>query len=188
MSWGDLLSFAGTAFGIYSSYQQGQSAKEQYEGQADYTEEVAKHNSEISLLDASVAEKDAIAVETAYGWKLRRHMRQVDQVLGKARAGYAKSGVVASSGSALDTMVDIARSGAEDAALIAAEGKTAYERGKDIAARYRKLAAAGLRDAAYQASMLESAGADAATYGTLSALSVATEGLYDYGDSQGWWD
>jgi hypothetical protein len=185
MSWWSLV---GTGISAWSSYKQGQAAEERYEDQARNTQQVAAHNAEISLMDATVAEKDAVAAEQAYGRKLRAHMRQVDQVLGKARTGYGKAGVVTSSGSALDTLVDIARAGAEDAALITNEGKTAYERGKNVAARYRRLADFGLRDAAFQAGLLESAGADAASFGRWDAAGKLAEGLYDYGESEGWFD
>jgi hypothetical protein len=183
MGWG----WVGPAISAVASLLQGQAAEDQADDQSDAVKKAAANNAKISLLDAAAAEKDAIAAETAYGWKLRRHMQQVDKLVGRARTGFAKSGV-AMTGSALDTVVESARAGAEDAALIANEGKNAGERGREVAERYRLLAKYGLRDAAYQASLIEQAGADKATYQYLSGTAQAATDVYDYGQGKDWWD
>jgi len=183
MGWG----WVGPAISAISSLWQGQAAEDQADDQAKHLKQVAAHNAQISLLDAAAAEKDSIAAEAAYGWKLRRHMQQVDKLVGRARVGFAKAGV-AMTGSALDTVVESARAGAEDAALIINEGKTAAERGREVARRYRLLAQYGLRDAAYQAGMIEQAGADEATYQYLSGAAQASKDVYEYGDAEGWWE
>lgn len=187
MGIGSLIGLVGSGISAWSQWQAGESANAKASDQADHLRQVAAANREISLLDASAAEKDAAVAETAYGWRLRRHLVQVGKLVGSARTGYAKGGV-AISGSALDTVARIARDGAEDAALIAHEGKTAGDRGREVAERYRALADAGLRDAAFQASLIESAGADQAFYGRLQSASTSLAGVYDYGESKGWWE
>jgi hypothetical protein len=184
MSW---LQYVGTAIELYSDYQQSQDADENSKDQADYLRKTSKHNKEISLLDAAAAEKDAIAAEQASGRKLRIQLRNIDTAIGSTRAKVGKSGV-AMSGSALDVVVESARRGAQDSAMIINEGKTAFQKGMDVANRYRKLADYGLRDAAYQASLIESAGADESQYYQYQGAAHFFSAADEHGQQQGWWE
>lgn len=187
MGLGSSFSLLGTGIGAFASWMRGKKADDRAEAQAENLRVVAEHNKEISLFDASVAEKDAALGEASYGYRLRNHLRMIDNVVGSAKARLGKSGVALGEGSALDTIIESVRAGAEDAALIRAEGKTLYERRRNIAERYRKLAEFGMRDAANQAALIEDAGADEAMFGTLTAGAQLLGGIFEFGEYKGWW-
>jgi hypothetical protein len=173
------LQAAGTALSFFGEKEKAESAEEYYEDLAAEEKRVAEANKEISLYDASVAEKDAYYEEQATALELALHYRQVEQVLGTQAARYAKSGVVISSDSPLDTMMQTVSDGIRDAEIIANNGLTAAARKRSLAARYRLLAEKGLRDAAAQAHLLEKAGAAEKTGYMYSAFGKLAEGVYN---------
>ena len=154
---GTLLEIGGSALGIYSSIEQSKAAKEAGKRGAAAELSAAEANRALSYYDASVAEKDALEIEYQMGVALEVHKQTVDALLSSQRARYAKSGVVTSAGSALVVSQKTASDAHKDADIILYNGQTAAERTRSLALRYRMLGDAGLRDAAAQASMIESA-------------------------------
>jgi hypothetical protein len=183
---GDILDIGGGLLEIFGSISEGEDAEDYYEGMADYERATAKANADISLYDAEVAEKEAFYLELAAGYELQNQMKQVDKVMGTAMAKLGKSGVALGKGSALDIEVEIAAEGARDSAIIANEGKLAASRARSMAGRFRKLAAAGLRDSAYYAHALEKAGESAKAGAYWRAGGVAITEFSEFAQEQGW--
>jgi hypothetical protein len=185
-SLGSVVKGVGGILGFAGEQEAGDAARDQADRQAAEAKRVAEENKEISLYDASVMEKDAIAAEYAHGVKLQNQMRAADLLLGKGTARLGKSGVSVSEGSALDAQVEIVREARRESDIIVNDGVTARERRRSAAERYRLLADKGLRDAAAHASILESAGAaeqsqhQLASYGQLLNSS---ESIYSVGES-----
>lgn len=96
---------AATAYAGYSQHQMGK-----------YQAQVAKNNAVVQEQLAQDALKRGAEAE-------RRHRVRVDQIKGQQRAGFAASGVVVDSGSALDTLEDTAELGELDALTIRADAE-----------------------------------------------------------------
>lgn len=172
-SLGDIGKAVGGFLGFKAEEKQSKEVEKAAKRQAEEEARVAEDNRQISLYDASVMEKDAVAAENAAAFKLQNHIRAADALLGKATARLGKAGVVVSSGSALDKQVDIIHEAQREADIIIHDGKTARDRRLSAAERYYMLAEKGLRDAAAHGSILESAAAAESTqhkYASYGAL------------------
>lgn len=183
---GSLIQAGGSLLGIFGKVGQGEAAEDYYDDLADEQRRVAEVNRQISLEDASVAEKDAFFAEQSAALALSIHMKKLDHILGSQKARYAKSGVAVGSGSPLETMMSTLEDGLKDAKTIIYNGKTAAERRRDLARRYRKLAEAGLREAAAQAALLEDAGAAEKRGWLFSAGGDLAQGIFALGEEMGW--
>jgi hypothetical protein len=183
----DLLDFGGKAVGIYGEMQKAKDAEKTAKSQADEVERAAQANKEISLYDASVAAKDAIAFEQAAADGLASHMLRVDKVLGAAQARLGKAGVALTQGSALDVQERIIAEGSRDAVTLMHNGRTGYERRISAARRYELLAEKGLRDAAAHASLIEDAGRSEQIRHYWSAAGRGAEFFDTLGRTEGWW-
>ena len=187
MALGAILQIAGTAFGIYSSFKSIKATQSTADLNAAELRRAAAENAAISRLDAEAMEKSARATQFAAGIEMMRHAQRVDAFIGAQKAAYAKSGVTLGTGSALDVVADTSRKAAIDSSLIEYEGKKAKAYRRDLAARYRRLADAGLRDAAAQVSIIESTADSVIKSKTYSAISSAGSNIYDIGQTKGWW-
>lgn len=157
-----ILNIAGMATSAIGTWMQADAAEEQAQQQAAAVSSAGGANREVSLWDAAVAVQEASAAEISAGAALRDKRRQVDLMLQSAEASLAGQGVVLRTGSALDVMRDMAAEGRRETDRIRYNGLTRAERYRSLAARYRMLAAAGLRDSALQAALIEEAGQDTA--------------------------
>lgn len=184
---GDLIDLGGDALGIYGELQKGEDAAKTAKRQAEEAKRAAEANREISLYDASVAAKDALAFEQAAADALAIHMVRVDKVLGAATARLGKSGVVTTSGSALELQERIISEGSRDALALMHNGRTGYERRMSAARRYELLAEKGLRDAAAHAALIEEAGRAEQIGHYWSAAGRGAEFLDTLGRTEGWW-
>lgn len=106
---------ASTAFGVYSSIQQGKAAQKQ----ADYQAKVAKQNQEL-------AEQQASAERMAAYEEAQATRRKAATLIGSQRAAAGASGAVVDIGSNLDLQADTAAQAEMDAI-------NAYNRGIDSA-------------------------------------------------------
>jgi hypothetical protein len=184
---GDVLDIGGKAFDVYGEMEKAKDAEQTAERQADEIKRAAEANKEISLYDASVMRKDAVAFEQAAAHALGIHMQRVDKVLGAASARLGKAGVVTTTGSALDLQERIIAEGSRDAVTLMNNGMTGYQRRLSAARRYELLAEKGLRDAAAHASLIERAGHDEQIGHYWSAAGRGAELFDTLGRSEGWW-
>lgn len=191
MSWGSIISTAldvvSAGWGIYSSYQAGAAAEEQGEAQAAEVLATAEENAAISRYDASVALADAVASEIQAGYRLKVHNKTVDRLLGAQSARFAKGGVAVSEGSPLDVRLSDISKAAQDAEVIIYNGLSAAERRRSAAARYEMLAAAGLRDAAAHATLIEDSADYTATSYYMQAGVKGLSSLADMATEYNWW-
>lgn len=156
--YGEIFQAGGGLWTTWTAWQQSEDAKDIADKNADAVRKAGEANAEISLSDASVAENDARETEYQAAIALQNHRKTVDALISGQRARFAKSGVVASSGSALEVQAQTAAEAARDGELIRYNGQTKAQRFRSLAARYRALSEAGLRDTAAQASIIEDAG------------------------------
>ena len=188
MSLGIILTIASSAFDLFSSIKGSKEATDIGAQNVAAVQQTAQANAEISRYDASVAEEAAREAAFAYGVELKSHVEDVQKLIGSQKAAFAKSGVALGTGSALDVIADTARRGAEDAELIKYEGKKAVEYRRNLAERYRKLAAAGLRDAAIQSSIIMDTAKSSARSILYKGVGSVAGKIVDVGISEGWWD
>ena len=144
---GFVMSAVGTATSVFGMYQQGQAAQ----AQGEYQAAVSRNNAIIAERNAQLAEERGKVAET-------QKQRQIQQLIGRQRAGAAASGVEVDTGSALVARQDIAEMGAFDIENIRFD--TAME-----AYNYR---VAGSQ-AQSQAALYQAQGSQAATAGRIGA-------------------
>ena len=158
MGWTDIVSsvakVGGAVIGMIGDKKKSDAAQDYADKQGDATLEAAQVNKELSLYDASIAEKEATEAFLQYNRNIILHNRMSTQLMGKQRTTYAKSGVIPGTGTPMDVQIRTGQELAEDAAVIKYEGQKAVERRRGIAQRYRLLAEKGLRDAGNTASLL----------------------------------
>ena len=161
---GLVLTAVGTATSAYGMYQQGQAA----EKQGEYQAAVSRNNAVIAEHNARIAEERGKVAET-------QKQRQIQQLIGKQRAGAAASGVEIDTGSALSARQDIAEQGAFDIENIKFD--TAME-----SYNYR---VAGSQ-AQSQASLYQAQGSQAATAGMIGAGGTLLTGAGQFASN--WYD
>ena len=98
-----VLTAVGTATSAYGMYAQGKQAQ----AQSEYQASVSRNNSIIAERNAKLAEERGKVAES-------QKARQIQQTIGKQRAGTAASGVLVDTGSSLVERQDIAELGAFD--------------------------------------------------------------------------
>jgi len=184
---GDLITLGGQAAGIYADVSAGNDADDIAKKQADEYKRVALANRDISLYDASVAAKDAVAFEQQAAVSTAINIERMDKVLGAARASLGKSGVSVSEGSALDLQRQIIMDAERDISTMIHNGKTGYERRMSASRRYELLADKGLRDAAAHATIIEDAARSEQLGHYWSAAGRGAEFVETLGRSEGWW-
>lgn len=161
---GFVMSAVGTATSAYGMYQQGQAA----EAQGEYQAAVSRNNAIIAERNARLAEERGKVAET-------QKQRQIQQLIGRQRAGAAASGVEVDTGSALLARQDIAEMGAFDIENIKFD--TAME-----AYNYR---VAGSQ-AQSQAALYQAQGSQAATAGMIGAGGTLLTGAGQFAGK--WYD
>jgi len=184
---GSALSIASFGLNVYSAVTGAKAAKEQAKEQSAQVVQSAEQNRQISLRDAGVAEKDAMALEVSAGLALRSHLKSAERLVSYQRAKFAKAGVAVGTGTPLEVVAQTAGELAFDAEVLRYEGQTRADRARSLAQRYRMLADAGLRDAAAQAALIEDAGQERSTAYLLSGAAKAVGQGYDIGKGFGWW-
>lgn len=187
-SWiGDVIEIGGKAVSLYGEMGKASDAEKTANAQANEVERAALANREISLYDATVARKDALAYEQASADALAVHMLRVNRVLGAAQARLGKTGVALTQGSALEMQERIIVEGSRDADTLIHNGRTGYERRMSAASRYDLLAEKGLRDAAAYATLIEQAGRSEQIGHYWSAAGRGAELVDTLGQTEGWW-
>lgn len=178
MSWGDAIGWAGIAIDAFGSYKQSEAAEKRGDEQATAIRETAAANAEISYYDAAIAEREGNAALFSSMVELRNHRVTVDKLMGSMKAKMGKSGAVVGKGSSLDVMARTAGEAARDAEIIRYNGQTKAQRYRSMAVRYRKLAQAGLRDAALTASLQEEAATATSTAIRIGGIADTLKGIY----------
>lgn len=184
----DISDIVDVGFDIFGTYTTGQTIESQSEAQAAELKRVAEANAKLSLIDAAVAEKDALAIEFQTQVALGLHLRNTSRLLSKQRALTGKSGVAVGTGSPLDVMADSASEAAKDTELIKYEGRTGAQRSRDLANRYRLLAKHGLRDAAAQSILIQDAARDKTKAVLIEGAGGIFQDIANIGQEKGWWD
>lgn len=173
MGWvGTAATVVGAGVGIWSSLSAAESAEDQASDQAREKKRIAAQNKELAYEDALIAESEAAKIENTAGYIIKQKNEMSDRVLGTQMARYAKSGVVAGSGTPTQVMETSKRNMDQDIQMVKYNGKTAAEEKRDLAVRFRKMGDAGLSTAIYQGMLLESAAADQATAYKTQAIST----------------
>jgi len=172
--------------GIYAVDQAADAARDAGSANAAEVQRAAAANAQLSLYDASVAEKDAMAVLFQTGVSLGIQLRETQRILSSQRATYGKAGVAVGTGSPLEVMARSAEAAARDTEMIKYEGRTAAERRRSLAARYRLLASHGLRDAAAQAVLIEDAARDRSKAYWIKGGTDLFKDLTNIGQREGW--
>lgn len=188
MSWGTVLSLVGIGASIYGASQQSSAAQSQANAQAASIAETARHNSEISKYDASVARDEAQEAWLKTNQELSQQRQQGDFFLSTQRARYGKSGIAVGTGTPLEVMARTADEFLEDERTIAYEGLKDVKRAESLATRYDSLADFGLRDASVAASLAIQAGQDRSNAAIIGGISQVASQSYQYGSNAGWWD
>jgi hypothetical protein len=205
---GDVIGIGAGIADTYSSYKSNKDREDFYDDQAKISAKTAKRNAEnvrkaaernaeLSVYDASVAIKEANQAFKSSENEARGFILQAGQFLGQQRTNYAKSGVAVSTGTPLEVNVKSGRELVRDALIIKYNGKTAANRAKEIANRYKKVSEVTLENAAEHAALIEEAGAyDSSYYGKMadasgtaaifSGASTGLSNLYNIGTNRGW--
>ena len=186
MGWGAVIQGAGAVLGFLGNKNSSDAAQDAADDQAALTVQRAKHNSKLSLHDATVVELQAAETRVKTRDDIRKHYSIIDKVLSTAKAKYGTSGVVGKTGSARDVLVDIEVEGEKDATRIKYEGEKSYNRLRNLAKRYRNMASYGLSDSAAHAAAISEAGANAATASTIQNWGKLATNIYNIGSNQGW--
>lgn len=210
MSVSTVIGLIGLGADIYQSYQSEKDAEDYYDSQARLTQAQAEQNAtnirnaaisnaELSIYDRGVAVKEANEAFKAGELEARNQLYTTGKILAAQKANYGKSGVALGMGTPLEVVSRTASEIVRDALLIKYNGKTASNRSKELANRYKKVAETDLENAFAHAALVEEAGiydasyysqrADASGSAALySTTATAFQGTYDLGYREGWWD
>ena len=177
-----LLGAFSAAATIYSVWKGSKSVEEKGEATASEARRVAAANKRLSYRDADVMEK--MAAEEHYSDSMNMlllHEQQLN-VMKTITTSYGKSGVISSTGSALDVSAEAAENAEFNIQMVKYNRKKAYDHRIDLADRYRLLGDAGLRDASSYASAILSTAKDSATAIRISSIPT----IYEAGKTAGW--
>ena len=160
MDWGLAIQAGGAILDWFGGEQQKDAVQGQANAQAAEQQRVAQANRELSLLDAETARYTGLNRRFEADASAGLAYVNMQKLLAAQRTRFAKSGVVISKGSPVDIMEETTKAAAMDIMNIKYKGRSAKAEADSLAKRYELLAEKGLRDAAAQASLIQSAAAD----------------------------
>lgn len=184
----DVIGIGGAVIDVYGKQKAKSDAEDQGDAQADMYRRTAAANSKLSLYDAEVARRAGLTAEAQADYVAAQSYEKAKAILSSQTTRYAKSGVVAGTGTPLDVEEYTAREAASEIAMIKYNGRTAKEQALSMAEKYTMAAENGLYLGNIQANLAQMAGNDRADAYNWESISSLFSNTYKLGKDSGWFD